>query len=229
MGDRGEAWPWLPPPPGAPRAPARREPLSETLRSRLLDQRVVLLHGPLDDRSVTRVSAELMTLDADGDGSGHPAARLWRGGPGSGAHVDGRDRAAGCAGARAVPGAGRRRAPSAWWRSVPTAPRMPSTRFSLCEPTTRHEAHVRNVAQWAELHARERRRFCERVGAATGQSVAAVEEDLERGRFLERGGGGRVRASSTRCAGPTPPCAACRVRVRARARARRTVGFRPLR
>ena len=70
---------------------------------------------------------------------------------------------------------------------------MPSTRFSLCEPTTRHEAHVRNVAQWAELQAGERRRFCERVGAAVGQSVDAVEEDLQRGRFLERGRGGRVR------------------------------------
>ena len=34
---------------------------------RLLAQRVVLLHGPLDDLSVTRVAAELMTLDAEGD------------------------------------------------------------------------------------------------------------------------------------------------------------------
>ena len=34
---------------------------------RLLAQRVVLLHGPLDDFSVTRVAAELMTLDAEGD------------------------------------------------------------------------------------------------------------------------------------------------------------------
>ena len=43
---------------------------------------------------------------------------------------------------------------------------------------------MRNVAQWAELRAGERRRFCERVGAAAGQPAAAVEEDLERGRFL---------------------------------------------
>ena len=41
---------------------------------------------------------------------------------------------------------------------------MPSTRFSLSEPTTELEAHVRNVAQWAELHAAERRTFCARVG-----------------------------------------------------------------
>ena len=43
------------------------ETLSESLTRRLLDQRVVLLHGPLDDPSATRVAAELMTLDAQGD------------------------------------------------------------------------------------------------------------------------------------------------------------------
>ena len=61
---------------------------------------------------------------------------------------------------------------------------LPSTRFSWCEPTTQLESHVRNVAQWAERRADERRRFCERVGAAAGQAVGTVEEDLERGRFL---------------------------------------------
>ena len=43
------------------------EPLSEALARRLLAQRVVLLHGPLDEGSTTRVAAELMTLDAEGD------------------------------------------------------------------------------------------------------------------------------------------------------------------
>jgi ATP-dependent Clp protease, protease subunit len=182
MGDGGEQWPWLPPPSGT-QGPATGEPLSEILRSRLLEQRVVLLHGPLDDLAVTRVSAELMTLDADGDGSvtlrvdcgeaglapaltlmdvielmGVPVRALCLGQVGAGA-----------IGVVAV----------CSHRSA-----MPSCRFSLCEPTTSREAHVRNVAQWAELYARERRRFCERLGAASGKSVAAVEEDLERGRFL---------------------------------------------
>ncbi|MGO9855894.1 MAG: ClpP family protease [Acidimicrobiales bacterium] len=177
-----DEWPWLPPPPGT-EGPDRGDPLSEILRRRLLDQRVVLLHGPLDDLAVTRVSAELMTLDADGDGSvtlrvdcgeaalapaltlmdvidllGVPVRALCLGQVGAGA-----------VGVVAV----------CAQRSA-----LPSTRFSLCEPTTRHEAHVRNVAQWAELQARERRRFCERVGAAVGRSVDAVEADLQRGRFL---------------------------------------------
>jgi len=61
---------------------------------------------------------------------------------------------------------------------------LPSTRFSLSEPTTQLQAHVRNVTQWAELRAAERERFCGRVGAATGQDPAAVERDLQRGRFF---------------------------------------------
>ena len=41
---------------------------SKTLAERLFEQRVVVLHGALDDTVATRVSAELMTLDAEGDG-----------------------------------------------------------------------------------------------------------------------------------------------------------------
>jgi ATP-dependent Clp protease protease subunit len=159
------------------------EPLSEALARRLLAQRVVLLHGPLDEGSVTRVSAELMTLDAEGDEPvtlrvdcgeaalgpsltlmdvvelmGVPVRALCLGQVGAGA-----------VGVVAV---------------CTERAAMPSTRFSLCEPTTQLEAHVRNVAQWAEVRAEERRRFCARVGAATGRPVAEVEEDMARGRFL---------------------------------------------
>ena len=55
MPDREEPWPWLPPGPGAPGAGPGPEPLSDVVARRLLAQRVVLLHGPLDDLSVTRV------------------------------------------------------------------------------------------------------------------------------------------------------------------------------
>ena len=56
-------------PPGAGLIGEGRGPeaLSDVVARRLLAQRVVILHGPLDDFSVTRVSAELMTLDAGGD------------------------------------------------------------------------------------------------------------------------------------------------------------------
>ena len=161
----------------------RPEPLSELLARRLMAQRVVLLGGPLDEHTATRVAAELMTLDADGDDPvtlrvdcgeaalapaltlmdvvelmGVPVHALCLGQVGAGA-----------VGVVAV-------------SAKRTA--LPSTRFALREPATQFEAHVRNVAQWADLQAAERRRFCERVGAAAGRAADAVEADLERGRFL---------------------------------------------
>jgi ATP-dependent Clp protease, protease subunit len=68
MPDREEPWPRFPgdPAPGAGTG-FGPEPLSDIVARRLLAQRVVLLNGPLDDFSVTRVAAELMTLDAEGD------------------------------------------------------------------------------------------------------------------------------------------------------------------
>ncbi len=61
-------WPWLPPPVGPEGTGfGSPEPLSDVLARRLLAERTVLLTGPLDGLTVTRVSAELMTLDAEGD------------------------------------------------------------------------------------------------------------------------------------------------------------------
>jgi len=183
MGDRPDRdWPWLPPP-GGPGSAGGHETLSDVLARRLLDQRVVLLHGPLDEPTATRVSAELMTLDADGDDAvtlridcgeaalapaltlmdvvellGVPVRALCLGQVGGGA-----------VGIVAV----------CAHRSA-----LPSTRFSFVEPTTQFESHVRNVEQWAAMRADERSRFCSRVAAAVGKSPASVEEDLARGRFL---------------------------------------------
>jgi len=176
MGDRTDRdWPWLPPP-GGPAGTAGHETMSEALSRRLLEQRVVMLHGPLDETAATRISAELMTLDADGDDAvtlridcreaalapaltlmdvvelmGVPVRALCLGQIGGGA-----------VGIVAV----------CAHRSA-----LPSTRFSLVEPATQFESHVRNVEQWAAMRADERRRFCERV-------PATVEGDLTRGRFL---------------------------------------------
>jgi ATP-dependent Clp protease protease subunit len=149
-----------------------------------MEQRIVLLHGPLDEAAVTRVSAELMTFDADGDDAvtlridcgeaalapaltlmdvvelmGVPVRAVCLGQVGGGA-----------VGVLAV----------CTHRAA-----MPSTRFTLSEPATHMEAHVRNVAQWAELRADERGRFCERVGAAVGKPAAEIGADIERGRFFD--------------------------------------------
>jgi ATP-dependent Clp protease protease subunit len=184
MGDGTEHdWPWLPPAGGGAGIGVGPEPFSETLARRLLEQRVVVLHGPLDDLSVTRVAAELMTLDAEGDepvtlrvdcgeASLGPALTLMDVIELMGVPVRALCLGQVGAGAVGVVAVCAQRAA------------LPSTRFSLCEPTTQLEAHVRNVAQWAELRAGERHRFCERVAAAVGKPAATVEADVQRGRFL---------------------------------------------
>jgi ATP-dependent Clp protease protease subunit len=192
-----DEWPSIPDLPGIPStgapadagpAPWGRESLTDALSRRLFEQRVVLLHGPLDDLSVTRASAELMTLDADGDdpvtlrvdsgeGSlalaltlmdvvelmGVPVRALCLGQVGEGA-----------VGVVAV--CARRAA-------------LPNTRFALREPASGAPSpvHVRNVAQWAALRADERDRFCARVAGAAGRPVDEVREDLVRGRYLDAG------------------------------------------
>lgn len=156
---------------------------SQSLAQRLFEQRVVLLNGTLDDTTATRISAELMTLDAEGDeavtlridcadGSlalaltlmdviellGVPVRALCLG-------------QVGCAAVGVLSVCHHRAS-------------MPSTRFSLREPTTSFETHARDVEQWAKLRAEERRHFIHRVAAATGRPTAAVTEAFGRGSLL---------------------------------------------
>ena len=71
------------PPPGRPPFPGAPSPgplpptriwldphagLQDTLYERLLEQRIVLASGILDEAAATRLSAQLLTLDAEGDG-----------------------------------------------------------------------------------------------------------------------------------------------------------------
>jgi ATP-dependent Clp protease, protease subunit len=156
---------------------------TQTLARRLFEQRVVLLQGRLDDLSIARVSAELMTLDADGDdpvslrvdcGEGSLAMALTLMDVVELMGVPVRALCLGQVGAAAlgVVAVCTHRAA------------MPSTRFLLREPTTQMEVHVRNAAQWAELRTDERRRFCTRIADAARKPVEAVEEDLTRGLLM---------------------------------------------
>jgi ATP-dependent Clp protease protease subunit len=155
----------------------------QTLAERLFEQRVVLLHGPLDDATVARASAELMTLDAEGDEPVSLRVDCGEGGLGVALTlmdvielmgVPVRALCLGQVGAAAIGVV----AVCAHRSS------MPSTRFTFREPTTQMEVHVRNAAQWAELRTDERRQFCARVAQAVGRPVPAVEEDLTRGVFM---------------------------------------------
>jgi ATP-dependent Clp protease protease subunit len=156
---------------------------SQVLAQRLFEQRVVLLHGALDDMVANQVAAELMTLDAEGDGAvslridsaegslavaltvmdviellGVPVRALCMGrvgGPALGVVAVCSHRAA-----------------------------MPSTRFELREPPTRMDAPASQVAQWARVRHEERARYCARVAARVGQTADAVARDLDAGLFM---------------------------------------------
>jgi ATP-dependent Clp protease protease subunit len=179
----GEAeWPMLYPP-GATPTPGNGLP--ESLARRLFEQRVVLLHGPLDDLSVARVSAELMTLDAEGD---EPVTLRVDSGEGSLAlaltlmdvvELMGVPVHALCLG---QVGAGAVGVVAVCGRRVA----MPSTRFALREPATEQSpVHVRNVVQWSQLRTDERERFCTRVAAAAGRTVEQVRDDVVAGTYLD--------------------------------------------
>jgi ATP-dependent Clp protease protease subunit len=156
---------------------------SDMLARRLYEQRVVLLRGPLDDMTATRVAAELMTLDAEGDeaislridcGDGTLALALTLMDV---IELSGVPVRALCMGQVGGPALG----PLAVCQHRAA---MPSTRFSLREPTTQLEASAREVSQWVELRADERRRFCGRLATAVGRPEADVAEDLAAGRFM---------------------------------------------
>jgi ATP-dependent Clp protease protease subunit len=153
---------------------------SQTLSQRLFEQRVVLLHGPLDDLSVARTSAELMTLDAQGD---EPVSLRVDSGEGSLAmaltlmdviELMGVPVRALCLGQVGTAAAGV--VAVCAHRSA-----MPSTRFAVREPNTQVDVHVRDAAQWASLRSDERRRFTVRLAAATGRTIEAVDQDLTHG------------------------------------------------
>ena len=157
--------------------------LSQVLAQRLFEQRVVLLHGTLDDMVATRVVAELMTLDAEGDA---PVSLRIDASEGSIAlaltlmdviELLGVPVRALCLGLVGGPAVGILSVCS--HRAA-----MPSTRFQLREPATQMDAAARHVAQWAQLRAEERQRFCDRVAAAIGKPAAVVAEDLAKGIFM---------------------------------------------
>lgn len=157
------------------------------LAGRLLAQRIVLLHGPLDAARATRVAAELMTLDAEGDsavslridcaeGSVAQALVLMDVIELLGVPVRG-------LGLGQVGGAAVGVLAVCAHRSA-----LPNTRFILREPATSVEAPARQVTQWVQLHRDERTRFAARIAAASRRPTDAVAEDFARGVFLDAPG-----------------------------------------
>ena len=155
----------------------------QVLAKRLFEQRVVLLSGPLNEATATRASAELMTLDAEGD----DAVTL---------RIDSAEGSLALAltlmdviELMGVPvqalGLGQVGGPAIGVLSVcHHRAAMPSTRFWWREPTTQLETRAGEVEQWAQLRSDERHRFIERVAVAVGKSAASVAETLASGAFM---------------------------------------------
>src|SRR5580658_120246 len=158
-------------------------PWPKMLAERLFEQRVVLLHGALDDTVASRVSAELMTLDAEGDG---PVTLRIDSADGSVAlaltvmdviELLGVPVRALCLGQVGGPAIGVLSVCS--HRAA-----MPSTRFSWREPTTQLAPRAREVERWAQMRSEERQRFAERVASAVAQPARAVAELLDVGSYM---------------------------------------------
>ena len=173
-----------PPSPGAVSASAVVVGAGDWLAERLLEQRVVALHGHLDADAVNRAVAELALLDATGDGPVH--LRL----SGVGADLDGaltlvdaldlmgvRVHAT-CLGvlsgpAVAVLAVADRRAAGA------------HAMVRLCEPRAPHGLPGHEVEAWAAEHARQLRRLQERLADACGRPVDQVAADMRTGQLLD--------------------------------------------
>lgn len=182
----GPSTPPMPPVPvvPVPGAPAPADDLRSRIYDQLLSRRTVLLDRPLDGETSMWVTAQLMTLDADGD---DPIELIVNspGGPldAASAVLDTIDlvrgpidtvclgQAIGTAAIVVAGGTGRRRAGAMARLQL----RLPDVSVA---GTATHLAD--EVAALNRLH----RTMIDRLAAATGQTRQLVERDVERGRML---------------------------------------------
>jgi ATP-dependent Clp protease, protease subunit len=191
--------PWQPEPPerpGQPPQPPRPNPAIQPVQvwaepgewpgrlyERLLNQRIVMAHGCLDGESATRLCAQLLTLDAEGEGpirlelqnldADLPAALTVVGVLDTlrvpvTAYAGGRTSGPGLC---VLAAASHRRAyPNAFFA-------MSEPRVSFNGPVTAVAVHEEQVrAMLAELY--------ERLAEVTGHEVDEIREDARRGRLL---------------------------------------------
>ena len=153
------------------------------LYERLLNQRIVMAHGCLDGESATRLCAQLLTLDAEGDGpirlelqnldAELPAALTVIGVLDTlrvpvTAYAGGRTSGPGLA---VFAAAGHRRA-------------YPSAFFAMSEPRVSFDGPVTSVAAHEEQVRVMVDELYERLAEATGHEVDDVRGDARRGRLL---------------------------------------------
>ena len=192
-------FPWPGSPfPGGPPSPGRPDPgpvpptrvwldpqggWQDTLYERLLQQRVVLVSGVLDDAAATRLSAQLLTLDAEGDGpirlelqnlrSELPAALTLMGV----LDVVRAEVQAFAGGDTGGPALG-------VLASCPRRLAYPNASFTLSEPRLRFSGTATVVSAREQQVSRMADSLYYRIAEATGRDAEGIREDARHGRVL---------------------------------------------
>jgi ATP-dependent Clp protease protease subunit len=155
----------------------------DTLYERLLEQRIVLASGVLDDPAATRLSAQLLTLDAEGDGpirlelqnlrSELPAALALMGI----LDVLRAEVQAFASGETGGPALG-------VLASCPRRLAYPNASFTLSEPRLRFAGTATAVSAHEQQASRMVDSLFYRLAEATGRDAEGIREDARRGRVL---------------------------------------------
>jgi ATP-dependent Clp protease protease subunit len=155
----------------------------DTLYERLLEQRIVLASGVLDDPAATRLSAQLLTLDAEGDGpirlelqnlrSELPAALALMGI----LDVMRAEVQAFASGETGGPALG-------VLASCPRRLAYPNASFTLSEPRLRFTGTATAVSAHEQQASRMVDSLFYRLAEATGRDAEGIREDARHGRVL---------------------------------------------
>ncbi len=153
------------------------------MRRQLLERRVVLLSGVLDDAATNQVGAALMTLDALADDPVHLQVDCTEGSTAAGlALMDIVDL---CGVAVNGTGIGSVAGPAVGVLAVCAHRRLaPHTRVRLYEPPVAADGGARQVRQLAQDHLDRWESFVSRVAEACGHPVDRVRDDAAAGRFF---------------------------------------------
>jgi ATP-dependent Clp protease, protease subunit len=184
-------YPWPPAPPGTPdrppNQPARtwidRGEWPGRLYDRLLEQRIVMAHGWLDNEAATRLCAQLLTLDAEGT----QPIRLEL--QGLDAELDAALSVMGVLDALRVPVsayvAGRIRGPAVGLLALADHRyAYPSAVFVLSEPRMQFNGTVASVTAQEQQAAQMIGELVSRLAAVTGRTAEQIRSDLEAQRLL---------------------------------------------
>jgi ATP-dependent Clp protease, protease subunit len=205
---RGESHPEFPwptgpsvpgtPPPGRPSFPGAPEPgpatptrvwldphagMQDMLFERLLQQRIVLASGLLDEEAATRMSAQLLTLDAEGTGpirlelqnlQAQLAAALTLMGVLDVVRAEVQAFAGGETGGPAL----------GVLASCPRRLAYPNASFTISEPRMRFGGTVTAVTAHEQQAKRMTDSLFYRIAEATGRDAEDIREDARQGRLL---------------------------------------------